>query len=473
MAALHDSLVISRDLFFNASYSPVPLVSVGQPSRLFESDVTMNVDTPFDRRPVCQERKGTNVYVSNMPPAITANKFRILFATFGTIIGARLVKRRKGDAPVGFVQFTLPGMAQAAITAMDGRMVDGTKISVRLANRDKDKGITNKPSSNLYVANLPQKVTELDLRVLFSRYGDIHSLRILKYPNTGVSKGTALVRFVSIEDATRAKDALHCLPLQGQDLPLEVKFAETKEEKVFRRDDRGHADAQSASRADPDQDASLPRLATEEFNGEWNGVVSQQSEAELQTEDMLPFDVVAACWGDSATLPQLLLKKEEDQNEDAMRALTDYITFMMSTAAEPEASETLSWISQSSSNIDSSVGHANEPLEALEDGPGPFFPLSPNAPPFVPKATMKDLCHDIVVADSVMVEGLPAEMDRLGLYELFGPLGAVLKLESVLNGESKTRTAVVKFRDPAEAALAHSKLHGRPFHGRVLQAKAF
>lgn len=30
------------------------------------------------------------------------------------------------------------------------------------------------------------------------------------------------------------------MPLQGQDLPLEVKFAETKEEKMSRRDDRGH-----------------------------------------------------------------------------------------------------------------------------------------------------------------------------------------------------------------------------------------
>ena len=79
-------------------------------------------------------------------------------------------------------------MAQAAITNMDAKSIEGSYISVRLANRDKDKGIHNKPSSNLYVANLPQKVTELDLRIIFSRYGDIHSLRVLKYPNTGMSQ---------------------------------------------------------------------------------------------------------------------------------------------------------------------------------------------------------------------------------------------------------------------------------------------
>ena len=84
-------------------------------------------------------------------------------------------------------------MAANAIKTMDGRNVEGSSLSVRLANRDKDKGINNKPSSNLYVANLPQKVTELDLRMIFSRYGDIHSLRVLKYPNTGVLLSWVLV----------------------------------------------------------------------------------------------------------------------------------------------------------------------------------------------------------------------------------------------------------------------------------------
>lgn len=56
-----------------------------------------------------QERRGTNVYVSNLPSTMTASRFRALFASFGIIIGARLVKRRKGDAPVGFVQYTRAG----------------------------------------------------------------------------------------------------------------------------------------------------------------------------------------------------------------------------------------------------------------------------------------------------------------------------------------------------------------------------
>ena len=93
------------------------------------------------------------------------------------------------------------------------------------------------------------------------------------------------MRFVSIEDATRcvfgirrsefaracrllaptnhptvdycccrAKKSLHCLPLHGQDLPLEVKYAETKEEKLSRRDNRSNnAEKQKAKQQQQQQ----------------------------------------------------------------------------------------------------------------------------------------------------------------------------------------------------------------------------
>lgn len=39
------------------------------------------------------------------------------------------------------------------------------------------------------------------------------------------------------------------------------------------------------------------------------------------------------------------------------------------------------------------------------------------------------------------------------LYELVGPLGAVLKLESLLDAETRTRTAIVRFRSVRSAGL--------------------
>eukprot|EP00667_Euglena_gracilis_P022421 EG_transcript_24977 len=195
-------------------------------------------------------KNDTNVYVSELPPAISLAKFRALFAPFGVIIAARLVPRRKGHLPMGFVQYTTADAAQAAIAAMHRQPVEGTTIAVRLALRDKDKGISNKPSATLYVANLPRHTTEAELRALFAPHGEVRTLLVFRQPGTGASKGSALVRFSNVAAATQAKAALHCSWLPGHDLPLEVKYAESKRDKELRSE--GHArKAPAAGEAEP------------------------------------------------------------------------------------------------------------------------------------------------------------------------------------------------------------------------------
>eukprot|EP00667_Euglena_gracilis_P012919 EG_transcript_13296 len=221
----------------------------------------------------------TNVYVSNLPLTITIKKFRLLFGAFGTVIGVRLVPRRKGHAPVGFVQFTTNAMALEAIAAMHGKEFEGSCLSVTLARRDKDKGIHNQPSAILYVANLPQKLNEGDIQKLFSKFGSVLSVRLLRYPDTGASKGIALVRFSSLDHAMTAKDAMHCTVMHKNGLPLEVKYAESKEERLSRRDeaqvekakkDRKPKSRKASSPTSPTNAAVPPETAlVEEWMDQW------------------------------------------------------------------------------------------------------------------------------------------------------------------------------------------------------------
>jgi hypothetical protein len=197
---------------------------------------------------------GTNVYVTNLPLTITLKAFRQLLLPFGSIIAARLVPRRKGHPPVGFVQFTASDSAARAVAAMDGREVSGVKLCVTLARRDKDKGVQSRPSPSLYVANLPQKLTEADVHALFSKFGAVQAVRLLRFPDTGASKGVAIVRYSTVEQAERAKGALHCAPLLPYGAPLEVKFAESKEERLSRLD----PSTSSASSSRPQGDLHRP-----------------------------------------------------------------------------------------------------------------------------------------------------------------------------------------------------------------------
>ena len=58
-------------------------------------------------------KTGTKLYVSNLPACMKDCDFKSLFSVYGTIIWARLVKRRR-TRTFGFVQFTSKGVFQLA-----------------------------------------------------------------------------------------------------------------------------------------------------------------------------------------------------------------------------------------------------------------------------------------------------------------------------------------------------------------------
>jgi len=56
----------------------------------------------------------------------------------------------------------------------------------------------------LYVGSIPFQASEEDLQELFSRIGEVESVRIITDSQTGRSKGFGFVEMVSEEDATKA-----------------------------------------------------------------------------------------------------------------------------------------------------------------------------------------------------------------------------------------------------------------------------
>ena len=66
---------------------------------------------------------------------------------------------------------------------------------------------------NIFVGNLPFSATEEDLRSLFSPYGDIDSVAVIKDRDTGRSRGFG---FVELAEGARAQDAIN--DLDGSDM---------------------------------------------------------------------------------------------------------------------------------------------------------------------------------------------------------------------------------------------------------------
>eukprot|EP00667_Euglena_gracilis_P013781 EG_transcript_14246 len=176
-----------------------------------------------------------HLYVSNVPPCMNQSKLQLMFSSYGTVVKCRITKKAGGSArPIGFIQYETPEMAQAAREALDGLVVDGWCLSVKPAHNDRDRALSS-PSSNLYVANLPADCVDAGLRAVFSPYGHVLSLVVFKDAQTGLCKGSGMVRFSSTAEATAAIKALHGQLLPGLERPLEVKYAESKAERASRR----------------------------------------------------------------------------------------------------------------------------------------------------------------------------------------------------------------------------------------------
>jgi cold-inducible RNA-binding protein len=85
-----------------------------------------------------------NLYVGNLSYKTTADGLRTLFAEFGEVQSVNLITDRDTGRSKGFafVEMATEQEAQAAITALNGKMVDQREIKVDKAKprTDRDRG---------------------------------------------------------------------------------------------------------------------------------------------------------------------------------------------------------------------------------------------------------------------------------------------------------------------------------------------
>lgn len=86
---------------------------------------------------------------------------------------------------------------------------------------------------NLYVGNLPFRLSEEELRQVFEEYGEVKSANIIMDRETGRSKGFAFVEMDNDDDAQKAIDSLNEADLKGRN--IRVNQARPKEDRPRQR----------------------------------------------------------------------------------------------------------------------------------------------------------------------------------------------------------------------------------------------
>lgn len=170
------------------------------------------------------------MFVGQVPRSMDENDLRLMFEEFGRVHQINVLRDKITGASKGccFVTFFT---RKAALKAQDAlhniKTLSGMHHPIQMKPADSE----NRNERKLFVGMLNKKLSENDVRALFSGHGAIEECTVLRDAQ-GQSKGCAFVTFVSKQAAIAAIKALHhSQTMEGCSAPLVVKFADTQKEK--------------------------------------------------------------------------------------------------------------------------------------------------------------------------------------------------------------------------------------------------
>ncbi|CAK4083424.1 unnamed protein product [Aphanomyces euteiches] len=176
-----------------------------------------------------EEDVKNRIWIGGLPFNTTEQDIHEQFGQFGTIQAVTFLKQPNGAMMgVCFVTYSSPEEAHEALS-MDKASFGNRWIQVKPAKKRQKKPVQqpSEPTSRVFVSNLRFDKTEDDLKQLFSPYGVITNVKIVRHPETQKSRGYGFVQFESLESASAAL-AFNGTIIDGRD--LEVKPATAKEE---------------------------------------------------------------------------------------------------------------------------------------------------------------------------------------------------------------------------------------------------
>jgi len=197
-----------------------------------------------------------NLYVKNLPESYSDKELKELFSKYGTITWSKLMDSNGRKSAM--VSYELEESVTRAKDALNGQVVEGTELYVEplMKKSDRKRILTSRivdsnyklnsqfRDCNLHIRNLPQNVDEAYLHEVFSKFGDVKSVKIPKmilvtkvnnqFKEYPMSKGFGYVCFTTAEFAKRAKEEMNnqFLPKsESVKRPLLVDFFMPKSER--------------------------------------------------------------------------------------------------------------------------------------------------------------------------------------------------------------------------------------------------
>ncbi|XP_045151429.1 polyadenylate-binding protein 1-like [Echinops telfairi] len=181
----------------------------GQPIRIMWSQ----------RDPGLRKSGVGNIFIKNLEDSIDNKALYDTFSTFGNILSCKVVCDESGSRGFGFVHFETHEAAKQAISTMNGMLLNDRKVFVGhfKSRREREAELKTRALefTNVYVKNLPGDVDEQGLRDLFSQFGKMLSVKVMR-DDSGQSRGFGFINFEKHEEAEQAVKMVHGKEVSGQ-----------------------------------------------------------------------------------------------------------------------------------------------------------------------------------------------------------------------------------------------------------------
>ncbi|SCW01862.1 LAFE_0E08922g1_1 [Lachancea fermentati] len=180
-----------------------------------------------------------SIFIKNLNFSTTTTELSAKFKPFEGFVVAQVKTKpdpkRQGKTlsmGFGFAEFRTKDQALAAISALDGSVLDGHRVQLKLSHRagsakSATKGSKKKTSGKIIVKNLPFEAARKDVFELFSSFGQLKSVRVPKKFDKS-ARGFAFVEFLLPKEAENAMDQLQGVHLLGRRLVMQ--YAEQEPE---------------------------------------------------------------------------------------------------------------------------------------------------------------------------------------------------------------------------------------------------
>ena len=210
-------------------------------------------------------QENSSIYIKNIPDKYTTDeKIKELFSKYGKIVFGKLFKETTNDRFYAIIVYAEPQSANKAKEEMDGKKLDekdevGFYVDFLQKKSERKRMLTTKigdinnqlnqeyKDCNLHIKNLPYDLTEEKLKEIFSKCGEVKSVRIGKFilqtrvndklEESEESKGFGYVCFKTPEEANKAIQEFNEKTLPGYEKskrPLIInKFMPKNERKQY------------------------------------------------------------------------------------------------------------------------------------------------------------------------------------------------------------------------------------------------